>query len=75
MNSVNEIGFAKLFDLWPLPVFPGKNSANIADSNHIFPGKGRGDKAFTLTYLAEVFLHYYLFIWISAISVETGDQS
>ena len=59
------------FDSNPLicdpSLFPGKNSPNIAYSNYIFPGKERGDKAFILTYLAEVFLHYCLFISISAI--------
>ena len=40
------------FDSNPLtydPSFPGKNNPNIANSNHIFSGKGRGDKAFILT--------------------------
>ena len=32
-------------------LFPGKNSLNIEKSNRIFPGKGRGHKAFILTYL------------------------
>ena len=53
------------FDCNPLTC--EKNIPDIANSNHIFPGKGRGDKAFILTYLAEVFLHDYLFISISAI--------
>ena len=59
------------FDSNPLTcdsyLFPCKNSPNIANSNHFFPGKGRGDKDFILTYLAEVFLQYCLFISISAI--------
>ena len=42
-------------------LFPDKNSPNIAKSNRIFPGKGRGDKALILTYLdspaADVFQH------------------
>ena len=58
------------FDSSPLTcdpaLFPGKNSPNIAKSNHIFPGKKRGNKTFILTYLysptADVFLHQsYLF--------------
>ena len=52
------------FDSRPLTcdpaLFPGKNSLNIGKSNRNFPGKGRGDKAFILTYLdsptVEVFL-------------------
>ena len=31
--------------------FPGKNNPNIAKSDRIFPGKGRGDRALTLTCL------------------------
>ena len=54
------------FDSDPLtcdPVlFSAKNSPNSAKSNHIFPGKGRGDRALILTYLnspmAEIFPHY-----------------
>ena len=56
------------FDSNPLTcdasLFPGPN---IVKSNHIFPGKGRGDKDFILTYLAEVFPHYCLLISISTI--------
>ena len=41
-------------------LFPGKNNLNIEKSNRIFPWKGRGHKAFILTYLdsptVEVFL-------------------
>ena len=52
-------------------LFPGKNIPNIAKSNRIFPGKGRWDKDFILTYLdspmAEVFPHYCLFFSILAI--------
>ena len=56
------------FDSRPLTcdpaLFPGKNSLNIGKSNRIFPGKGRGDKAFILTYLdsptVEVFLPCFL---------------
>ena len=51
-------------------LFPGKNISNIAKSNHIFPGKGREDEGFILTFLdssmAKVFPHY-LFFSISAI--------
>ena len=32
-------------------LFPGKNSPNFANSNRVFPGKGRGDRALILTYL------------------------
>ena len=52
-------------------LFPGKNISNIAKSNRIFPGKGRWDKDFILTYLdssmAEVFPHYRLFFSILVI--------
>ena len=52
-------------------LFPCKNSSNIAKSNRVFPGKGRGGKALILTYLngpmAEVFPHYCLSFSISAI--------
>ena len=45
-------------------LFPGENIPNIAKSYRIFPGKGREDKDFILTYLgssmAEVFPHHYL---------------
>ena len=51
------------FDSIPLTLdtalFPGKNIPNIAKINRIFPGKGRGDKDFILTYVdSSVFLHY-----------------
>ena len=63
------------FDSTPLfcdpALFPGKNIQNIAKSNHIFPGKGRGDKDFISTYLdssmAKVSPHYCLFFSILAI--------
>ena len=56
------------FDANPLicepTLFPGKTGLNIAKSKHVFPGKGRGDRALILTYLdsrmAEVFPHYCL---------------
>ena len=52
-------------------LFPDKNILNIAKSNRIFPGKGRGDKDFILTYLdsstSELFPHYCLFFSILAI--------
>ena len=52
-------------------LFPGKNSRNIAKSNHIFPGKGKGDRAWILTYfdslMAEIFPHNCLFFSISVI--------
>ena len=51
--------------------FPGKKSPNIANSNSIFPGKRRGDRALILTYLhspiAEVFPHCCLCFSILAI--------
>ena len=63
------------FDSTPLtcdPVlFPGKNIPNIARNNHIFPGKGRGDKDFILVDLdssiAKVFQNSCLFFrfWLS----------
>ena len=50
----------------------GKNIINIAKSNHIFPGKGREDKDFILTYLdssmADVFLPVLLIFSILAFS-------
>ena len=63
------------FDSSPLTcdftLFPGKNSLNIAKSNRIFPGNGKGDKKLILTYLgrpmAEVLLHNCLFSSISTI--------
>ena len=52
-------------------LLPGKNSPNIAKSNHVFLGKGTGDRALILTYLdspmAEVFPYYCLNFSISAI--------
>ena len=52
-------------------MFPGKNSPNITKSNHIFPGKGRRNKALILTYFdsptAEVFPDCCLFFSILAI--------
>ena len=46
-------------------LFPGENIPNNAKSNLIFPGKGRKDKDFILTYsdslMAEAFPHYCLF--------------
>ena len=45
-------------------LFPGKNSPNIAKSNRVSPGKGRGDRTWILTYLdssrAEVLPHICL---------------
>ena len=58
-------------------MFPGKNIKNIAKSNRIFPGKGRDDKDFILTYLdssmAEVFPHCCLF-FLPATSGENFDN-
>ena len=55
-------------------LFLGKNSQNIAKSNRVFPGKGRGDRALILTYLdgpmTEVFPHYCLSFPILAIISE-----
>ena len=52
-------------------LFPDKNILNIAKSNRIFPGKGRGDKDFILTYLdssmTDVFPQYCLFFSILTI--------
>ena len=52
-------------------LFPGKNSRNIAKSNHIFPRKGKGDRALILTYfdslMAEIFPHNCLSFSISVI--------
>ena len=52
-------------------LFPGKNSPSIANSNRVFPGKGRRDRALILTYLdsqvTEVFPDYCLYFSISAI--------
>ena len=47
-------------------LFSGKNIPNIAKSNRIFPGKGREDKDFILTYfdssMTEIFPQYCLFL-------------
>ena len=76
--------FLSDFDSVPLTfdpaLFPGKNIANIAKSNRIFPGKGRGDKDFILIYLdssmAEVFPHYCLFFfYFGHLHEEKRDQS
>ena len=52
-------------------LFPSKNSPNIAKSNRVFPGKGKGDKTLILKFLdspmAEVFPHYSLSFSILAI--------
>ena len=62
-NSIYQILILPSLNCYPA-LFPGKNIPNIAKRNHIFPGKGRGDKDFILTYLdssmAEVFPHYCL---------------
>ena len=62
-NSIYQILILPPMNCYPA-MFPGKNIPNIARSNHIFPGKGRGDKDFILTYLdssmADAFLHYCL---------------
>ena len=54
-----------------LTLFPCKNSPDIAKSNHVFPGRGKEDRALILTYLnspmAKVFSHYSLSFSISAI--------
>ena len=48
--------------------FPGKNNPNIAKSDRIVPGKGRGDRALTLNSpMAEDFPQYCLSFLISAI--------
>ena len=55
-------------------LFPGENSLNIAKNILVFPGKGRGDRALTLTYLdnqmTEVFPYYRLSIRFRPISGE-----
>ena len=60
-------------------LFSGKNIPNIAKSNPIFPGKGREDKDFILTYLVssmtEVFPHYFLFFDFGQIQEEKTSQS
>ena len=55
-------------------LFTGKNSPNIANSNHIFSGNGR-DEAFILTYLAKVFCTTACLFRFQLSSVETEDQS
>ena len=63
------------FDSIPLTcdpaLFPSKSIPNIAKSNRILLGKGRGDKDFILTYLdssmAEVFSRHCLFFSILAV--------
>ena len=61
-------------------LFLGKNSPNIAKSNCVFPGKGRGDRALILTYLnspmAKVFLHFCLiFLDFDHLQGKKGGQS
>ena len=72
-----------IIKFWFLPfvcdptLFPGKISPNISNSNCVFPGKGRGDRALILTYLhnpaAEVFPHYCLSFSILAIFREKRE--
>ena len=54
-------------------LFPIKNSRNIAKSNRIVPGKGRRDRALSLTYLdspmAEVFPNTAYFLWFFGVKV------
>ena len=56
-------GWNSICQIFILPpaLFPGKNIPNNAESNRIFPGKGKEDKDFILTYLdssmAEIFPH------------------
>ena len=72
-----------ILTLWlvNLPYFlPEKNSSNIAKSNRVFPGKGRGDRALILKYLdspmAKVFPHYCLFFfYFGHLPGKTGVQS
>ena len=63
-----------------LNLLPGKNSPNIAKSNNVFPGKGRGDGALTLAYLdspiAEVFsLLLLIFFDFGYLHGKTDGQS
>ena len=49
-----------------LDLFPGNNKTNIAKSNLVFPGKGRGDKTLIVTCLDSpmaVDSPYYLFFF------------
>ena len=63
------------FDSNPLicdpTLFPGKNSPNIAESNCLLRGNGKGDSALILTHLnnlmAEGFFHHCLSFSISVI--------
>ena len=63
------------FDSNPLicdpTLFPGKNNPNIAESNCVLPGNGKGDSALILTHLnslmAEGFFHHCLSFSISVI--------
>ena len=63
------------FDSNPLiydpTLFPGKSNLNIAESNCVLPGNGKGDSALVLTHLnslmAEVFFHHCLSFSISVI--------
>ena len=69
--------FCQNFDSNPLicdpTLFASKSSPNIA-KNRVFPGKGREDRALSLTYfdspIAEVFPHYCLYFSILAIFME-----
>ena len=75
-----------IIKFWFLPfvcdptLFPGKISPNISNSNCVFPGKGRGDRALILTYLnspmAKVFLHFCLiFLDFDHLQGKKGGQS
>ena len=63
-----------------LDLFPGNNKTNIAKSNLVFPGKGRGDKALIVTCLDSpmaVDSPYYLFFFFdfSHLQRETRGKS
>ena len=68
-------GILSNFDSNPLicdpTLFPGKNSPNIAESNCLLRGNGKGDSALILTHLnnlmAEGFFHHCLSFSISVI--------
>ena len=42
-----------------LALFPAQNSPNSAKSNCIFPRKGRGERALTLTYFSNKYIYFF----------------
>ena len=79
-NVLTDLQILSNFDSNPFIcdsiLFLGKNSPNIANSNLVFPGKGKGDRVLILTYLdgpmADVFPFYCLFFLFWPTSGKSG---